>query len=196
MFVEKFYFICAVIGGTLFLLRSILMFCGLGDDGGDGPDAAGALADDPDGSSPIDDFKLISMHSLTSFLMMFGLSGFLLLRAKCPLAVAVAASLVIGVLTMFIIAKIFQSSRRLQSDGTIYLSDAVGATGSVYLTIRPGETGQVEVTVRGAKKIFDARCVDAALSLPTGTPVRVAKADGLLLVEPLDGAAENGKETT
>lgn len=190
MFVDRFYLYCAIIGGTLFLLRSILLFCGLGDDGGDGADV-GDVPDDPgDGSSPVDDFKVFSLHSLTAFLLMFGLSGYLLLRAKCPVAVAVAASLVIGTLTMLVIAKMFQASRKLQSDGTIHLSDAVGATGTVYLTIQPGQTGQVEVTVRGAKKIFDARGADAMLPLPTGTPVRVAEADGILKVVPIDGAGK------
>ena len=188
MFIDRFYLYCAVIGGTLFLLRSILLFCGLGDDGGAD---AGDIPDDPgDGSSPVDDFKVFSLHSLTAFLLMFGLSGYLLLRASCPVAAAVAASLVIGTLTMLAIAKMFQASRKLQSDGTIHLSDAVGATGTVYLTIQPGQSGQVEVTVRGAKKIFDARGADVTLALPTGTPVRVVAADGLLKVAPIDGAGE------
>ena len=101
--------------------------------------------------------------------------------AIAPLPAA-AISVALGLVAMFAIAKIFQASRRLQTDGTVRLADAVGQNGTVYLAIRPGAVGKVQVTARGQLKVFDARAKDPA-DLPTGTPVTVVSAEDVLVVE-------------
>ena len=192
--VEMFYLGCVIIGGGLFILRSIMLLVGLGGDeqhdvGGHdadcGHDVGGAGHADSDGS-PVHDFRMVSLHSLTAFVLMFGLTGFLMTRgseaAPRPLRTGVAA-FATGFATMLIIAKIFQTSRKLQSDGTVYPRDAMGAEGSVYLAIRPGEVGKVQLTVRGAMKIYDARANDPAASLKNGDPVRVVATGEVMVVE-------------
>lgn len=176
---------CAIVGGGMFILRSIMLLIGLaGDDGHDGG-GADVDADMSHGDgAPVADFKMVTLHGLTAFLMMFGLVGFLVLRKDGQATwVAGTAAVAVGTVTMFIIAKIFQSSRKLSSDGTIYPADAVGASGSVYLTIRPGEIGKVQVTVRNALKVFDARAKDAAAEIKTGEHVKVVEASDVLVVE-------------
>ena len=84
---------------------------------------------------------------------------------------------------MWSIAKIFQASRRLQTDGTVRLADAVGQNGTVYLAIRPGAAGKVQVTARGQLKVFDARARDPAAEIPTGAPIAVVAAEDVLVVE-------------
>jgi len=205
---EMFYLCCAILGGGLFLLRSVAMVVGMGgDDGHDAGDADGPIGGD---GTPTGDFKMVSLHSITAFVLLFGLTGFLMLRnaaaAKAaavveageeaaqtalvspwfakPWAVGVIAFLT-GLVTMFIIAKIFQMFRKLQSDGTVHPEDAVGAEGSVYLAIRPGEIGKVQLTVRGAMKFYDARANDPAASLKNGDPVKVVSLGDVLVVEKL-----------
>jgi len=193
MTLETFCLGCAVFGGALFALRTLLLFVGLGTDGADGA-ADGAGVEVSDGSdadgTPGADLRIFSVHGITSFLFLFGLSGWLMLRHRVfgegagAAAAASAVALAIGVATMLAIAKIFQLSGRLATDGTVRPEDAVGATGSVYLAIRPGRIGKVRVTARGALKVFDARAKDPAADLPTGTPVSVAAAEDVLVVEP------------
>ena len=73
--VELFYLVCGVVGGGLFLLRSIMIFAGLGGD-----DAAGDMHDGSIGDETTADFKMVSVHGITAFLLMFGLVGFLMMR--------------------------------------------------------------------------------------------------------------------
>ena len=73
--VELFYLVCGVVGGGLFLLRSIMIFAGLGGD-----DAAGDMHDGSIGDETTADFKMVSVHGITAFLLMFGLVGILMMR--------------------------------------------------------------------------------------------------------------------
>ena len=191
MTLESFCLGCAVFGGTIFALRTALLFLGLGADGADGAgaDAGTEVSDgsDSDGT-PGADLRIFSVHGVTSFLFLFGLTGWLLLRHRVfgegagAATAAAGVALAIGVATMLAIAKIFQLSGRLATDGTILPGDAVGAAGSVYLAIRPGRVGKVQVTARGALKVFDARAKDPAADLPTGTPIVVTAAEDVLIV--------------
>ncbi len=186
--VDKFFLLCAIVGGGMFILRSVLMFIGLGgDDMADGG-GLGDGADLGDDGTPVADFKMVSVHSLTAFLLMFGLVGFLVIRnyGNDAMLAAAVASLLSGIVTMFVIAKLFSWSRRLQSDGSIYLKDAIGCEGSVYLGILPGDIGKIQITVNGALKVFDARCSDPAAKLKTGDRIKVVAAGDVLVVEALD----------
>ena len=178
---ETMFLGCAIVGGGLFILRSIMLLVGLGG----GHDDAGMDADVSDhAGEPIADFKMVTLHGLTAFLMIFGLVGFLMLRNDKRTAwVASTVAALAGIVTMFIIAKIFHSSRKLASDGTIYPQEAVGGSGSVYLTIRPGGVGKIQMTVRDALKVFDARAKDAAAEIKTGERVRVVESGDVLIVE-------------
>ena len=187
MTLETFCLGCAVFGGALFALRTLLLFVGLGADGGDGGNVEVSDGSDADGT-PGADLRIFSVHGITSFLFLFGLTGWLLLRHRVfgegagAATAAAGVALAVGVATMLAIAKIFQLSSRLATDGTILPEDAVGASGSVYLAIRPGRVGKVQVTARGALKVFDARAKDPAADLPTGTPIVVTAAEDVLIV--------------
>lgn len=186
--VEQFFLLCAVIGGSMFMLRSILLFAGLGgDDLADGGDVGdmGEGLDFGDDGTPVADFKMVSVHGLTAFLLMFGLVGFLVIRNYGQEAMLIAgiASFLSGTVTMFIIAKLFSWSRKLQSDGSIHPKDTVGCEGAVYLGILPGEIGKVQIIVNGALKVYDARCSDGAARLKTGDRIKVVATSDVLVVE-------------
>jgi len=181
---ENVFLGCAIVGGGLFLLRSVLMLIGLGgDDHHDGAD----VGDVSDGDAPVATLKMVTLHGLTAFGLMFGLVGYLILRNDSDaIWLAVILASLAGMVTMVIIAKIFQSSRKLQSDGTIYPKDIVGVEGSVYLVIRPGGIGKVQLTARNALKVFDARAKDPAGEIKTGQRVKVVEAADVLIVEPVE----------
>lgn len=193
MTLEKVCLGCAVFGGTLFALRTVMLFMGFGSDAGADAGADGGVevsdGSDSDGT-PDSDFRVFTLHGLTSFLFLFGLPGWLLFRGHAfgegatGTTAAMAVALGVGAFAMLAIAKMFQLSGRLATDGTIHPVDAVGSVGTVYLAIHPGRAGQVQITARGALKVFDARAKDPAADLPTGTPIAVVAAEDILVVEP------------
>jgi membrane protein implicated in regulation of membrane protease activity len=175
---EIFFLICAVIGGFFVLARTVLQFAG-GDSDTDIDDGAGIDAHHTDSDIG---FKLLSMHGLTSFLMMFGLVGLAFYRqSRAGLLVSLAGATVAGLATVWVIGKLFQFAGRLQSSGTLSTTGAVGSTGTVYLTIPERGTGRVSIAFQNRLREFDAVEKDGAV-LPTGTSIRVVGVNSNVLV--------------
>lgn len=176
---QKFYAACALFGGLLFIIRTILMFVGH-----DSPDDISGDITDIHGNADAS-FKLLSLHSLTAFFMMFGLVALALSRnASLAHGWAVLGGAIAGFFTVWVIGRLFLGMNRLQADGTMRIENAVGQDGEVYLTIIPGKTGQVRVTVQGQLRVFDA-VTDAAVELKTGDRIKVVRVSGgnVLVVE-------------
>lgn len=176
---EKFYAACALVGGVLFLFRTVLLFAGLGD-----ADDVGGDLDDAGGDSDTS-FSILSLQTLTAFFMMFGLVALALAKqAGLAHALAVPGGVLAGVFTVWVIGRIFTAMKKLQSDGTMRIANAVGQEGEVYLTVTPGKTGQVRVAVQGQLRIIDASTEGDAV-LPTGERIRVVRVSGnsVLIVE-------------
>lgn len=182
-FIEIIYWASTIIGGTLFLLRLVMLFVG-GDAGEHDADSAFDAA----GEHPEADvsFKLLSVQGLTSFFMMFGLVGLALLRADLPVLVTVLGGMIAGLITVAITGLVFSQMKRLQTEGTIHIQNTVGTQGSVYLTIPKNGTGQVQIIAQGSLKIFDA-VSNNKNTIATGEKVHVVGVAGgnTLIVEKL-----------
>jgi hypothetical protein len=184
--IEIIYWASTIIGGTLFILRVIMLFVG-GDTGDDLPDttfdAGGDIAPGDHVDADIS-FKLLSVQGLTSFFMMFGLVGLALLKAGLPVLLTVVGGMLAGLITVAISGLIFTQMKRLQSEGTINIQSTVGTEGSVYLTIPKNGTGQVQIIAQGSLKIFDAVSKNRNV-IPTGEKIEVVgvAAGNTLIVE-------------
>lgn len=180
-FIEIIYWASTIIGGTLFLLRLIMLFVG-GDAGEHGADSA--LDSAVDHADTDLGFKLMSVQGLTSFFMMFGLVGLALLRAGLPVLVTVVGGMIAGLVTVAITGLIFTQMKRLQTEGTINIRNTIGTEGSVYLTIPKHGTGQVQIIAQGSLKIFDA-VSNNKNTIATGEKVHVVGVTGgnTLIVE-------------
>jgi membrane protein implicated in regulation of membrane protease activity len=175
---EIFFLICAVIGGALMAIKFILGLLGGGDIHG----IDGDIGDHADADAG---FHALSLLGISSFFMMFGLSGLALARQnQAGNVLSTLGALVIGAAAVWLIGKLFQKAAGLQSSGTLPISAAVGCAGSVYLTIPAGGTGVVSLNFRNHLREFDAMVEDGR-ELPTGAPVRVVAVRGnTLVVEP------------
>ena len=97
-----------------------------------------------------------------------------MLKTELNSYLALGIALAVGIATMLIIAKLMQASMRIQSNGNIYIRNAIGATGSVYLSVPPqgNGRGKVSVIVQERLREYDAITYGDD-KLPTGSAVRV-----------------------
>lgn len=196
------FLVSALLGGSLFIARIILMLIGVG--GGDAPDAghdfhvdvhadvhadvpsdaghdmghgADAQADSHDSS-----LQLISLQGVMGFFLMFGTVGFTMNRlAGAGAVLSVIVSSAAGFATMWLTAKLLSSLMGLQSDGTVDIRNCIGREGTVYQRILPGGTGKVQIVVQNRLMEYEA-ISQKNDELPTGTPVMAVYYKGNTLV--------------
>lgn len=193
---EIFFLGCALVGGSLFAFRLILMFVGGGDTDFDADvgevDVGDADLDvdaDMDADTDIDDagpdlsFRLLSFQGLTAFFAMFGLVGLAMMRQSGQDQFrALAAALAGGCATVWIMKFLFKKASILQSSGNIRMQNAVGSEGDVYLNIPADGIGKARVRIQNHLKIWDARTEDGQ-DIKTGERVRVSRVvDGNMLI--------------
>jgi len=188
---EWFFLLCALIGGTLFMVRLVLQFVGGDTD----MDADGDIDIDMDGDVDVGDggdtdisFKLLSLQGITSFALMFGLVGLAMMRQSGRNAIwALVAATVAGSATFWLMQWIFNKAKVLQSSGNIKMKNAVGKEGDVYLTIHPHGTGKVRVSIQNHLKVWNAT-TDSNHEIKTGERVRVTGvvSGTVLVVEKVD----------
>lgn len=164
------YLICAIAGGTILVLRVILMLVGV--DQGDAADVSVEAGADGAGDASGDGFNLLSLQSIAGFFTMFGLVGLGLLQINAAEIWSLLGGLAAGLVTGWATAMIFFQARRLQSSGTLVISNAIGQTGTVYLTIPEKGRGVVTLTVQGSLRTMDA-VSEHGRRIPTGSFVRV-----------------------
>lgn len=178
--IEKLFVASTVLGAVIFLLRILLGLLAGGDD------LAGGESTSSTADAGLASFRLLSLQGLSAFTVMFGLVGLALSRQEGASAgLSVLGGLVAGFITVWVIGRLFMGMNRLESDGTIRLSRAIGVVGTVDLTIPPGGTGKARVIVQQRLRVYDA-VSKVDVPLRTGERVRVVEVmDGnILVVEP------------
>lgn len=195
--IESIYWGSTIIGGTLFILRVVLMLAGGFFGDGDMGSISGSEADfsgDVDLGGDIDpgdigdhvetdtSFRLLSFQGLSSFFLIFGLVGLALIKADLHVLLTVFGAMLAGLFSVWVISILFSQTKRLQADGTINIKNAVGGKGTVYLTIPENGSGQVQVPVQGSLKVYDA-ISKGKKKIATGEKIQVVDvADGNTLI--------------
>lgn len=195
-FLEKIYLMCAVFGGGLFVLRTILMLAGIGDTDSDMDTDSGDFDHDTSHVEDIDHgdhgdhdagLKLLTIQGLTSFVMMFGLTGFAFSRSSMLGSImTIIIGALVGLFAMWLVAKGFALMRNLQSVGNMRISDAIGEEGTVYLTIPAEGIGKIQITISGRLMVMDAVSQNK-VEIKTGKRVCVSEitSGGMLAVRDL-----------
>ena len=179
--IEIFFIICAIVGGSFVLIKFAMMFIGLDHDMHDGFDGGGHGIDSHHADSDVG-FKALSLHGITSFLMMFGLVGLAFYRgSKAGALISLAGAVAAGFFSVWVIGKLFMFVNRLKSSGTIAIDNAVGAQGKVYMNIPENGSGRVLINVKNSLREYDATASDGK-AISTDTPIRVVWVDGNVLV--------------
>jgi membrane protein implicated in regulation of membrane protease activity len=192
---EQAFAAAAAVGSIVFLFQLVMMLIG-GDHGADAHAPGMEISHDVAHADSDIAFQILSVQSVTAFVMVFGFAGFAMSRGSGFGALpSLGVALVAGSAAMWLVAKTFAAFRKLQSSGTLDLRNAVGQTGRIYLGVKPHEPGKIEVAVQGRLQIFDA-VSETGEPLPTDTRVVVVRIESqnMMVVKRVDGAAQKGNE--
>ncbi len=178
----------AIVGTGFFILRVVLMLVGGDiDDGAGGIDDVDLDLDDLDADASDKSFEIVSLQSVVTFAMGFGLGGLGAYRGS-GLGVwpSVAIATVIGVGFVWVLAWMLTKVYRLQSSGNVSLRHAVGREAEVYVRV-PGErtgSGIVRVVIDERMREYSALTEGGQIERGTRVRVTAATADNTLIVEP------------
>ena len=126
-------------------------------------------------------FNALPFQCIMLFLMFFCLVGFYAVESTETSTIAIAVGVVAGFASMYGTGKLFQLFITLQSDGTVAISESIGATGSVYLRIPHNGAGQVQVNFGGSMRTMNAKSHDDA-EIGSGEFIEVVDTMGEILV--------------
>ena len=167
---EWVFLTCAIVGGAIFVLKLLLQFFGASVDHADL-----AVTHDVSGGEADASFKALSLQGITAFLLMFGLTGYVMLKSGgLHPGWAVLGGAAAGSLMVFLVACVFKVFMKMQSSGTLNLQNAIGQEGVVYLRIPAGGTGKVQVPIQGQLLTMDAVGESKEDAIKSGERIRVA----------------------
>lgn len=145
--------------GTLFFFLRVAAMVIVGLDSDDFDDMEGDVeVDDLDPDASQAAFKLLSIHSVTGFCMMFGWGGLTAYKQFGTGAViATGVASVAGFATMYATAWLFKLASHMTARGAQFsLKDVVGKDATVYLKISKGGRGKIQVGVEGITRMIEA----------------------------------------
>lgn len=146
------------------------------------------MGDIHDGGGHSSGLSIFSIRGITAFFLGFGWAGVIALKAGWGVPAAIAVGIIAGGVMMFAIFLVMTSMLRLQSNGTLNFSNAVGQIATVYVTVPAASKagGQVELLIQGRLTMADA-LYRGNEPLAPGTKVRIVEklSHATLVVEPL-----------
>ena len=169
----------ALIGTIFFVIRMITALMGLdGHHGGGFHMDLPMDADAPDQlhTDPGDSFKILSLQSLSAFLMGFGWAGLGGLRGSgWDAGASVLVGVVGGVAMVWLLGWMLRVVYDLQASGNIPMAHVAGKEGEVYVTVPAGGGGhgRVRVVVDGRERFYPASSESGELE--RGARVRVER---------------------
>ena len=183
----RVYAFIAIPSTLVLIVQTILLMIGL-NDSDDGLDLTDNGLSDTPGDGGSDGLALFSIRGIMALLTVGGWSGLALYASGVNRPLTILISAVCGVAALFGIAYLMRATMKLQSNGNISLSHAIGKTGRVYIPIPASTQGSGKITLTLQERFLEADAVTTAdRKLVTGEAVRVVATDdsGLLVVEPV-----------
>lgn len=197
---NQFYWVCAVLGGTVIVCQFLLGLLGFGEhhdldgSGGDidhglgGHDAGGhdASAHDGGGHDGSGHDGAVGQDSLSSWFVgvlsfrtviagitFLGLTGLAAHAQGVHPAGSLALALAAGTTALYAVAWTMRSLSRLRADGTARIRNAVGSPAVVYLAVPGHRAGKGKVTVSLQNRTMEYAALTDHDALPTGASVQV-----------------------
>lgn len=174
------FLICALVGGTIFIVQFVLAVAGSGLDDldlahdmphdiphdlpHDMPQDVAGHVDHVHDSSWL--FGVISFRTVVAALMFFGLAGLASLSAEINALLSLIVACAAGAGAMYGVHFVMQSLYRLRHDGTAQIHRTLGERGTVYVPIPASRGGLGKIQIRTQGRIME-------YAAQTGSPQRL-----------------------
>ena len=135
------------------------------------------------GVSDLPSLRLFTVQGIVAFLCICSWTG-IITYGSMPLGMSLGIGAVLGLIAMFILAKVMQMISKLNQNGTVEFKNALGQTARVYLVIpAAGQgVGKVNVTIQGSMR--ECNAISRGEQINTGEFVRIIDLeDDILVVE-------------
>ena len=171
------FLVCAVLGGTIFVIQFLMTVFGFGLDELDVPHDLQGDTFDPGqvtdhGSTWL--FGVISFRTLTAALTFFGLAGLGALESDQKLGVTLLVALIAALIAMISVHLLMRSLFQLKQEGSIGIEQSVGRRGTAYIPIPAHKTGSGKIQMKLQNCLKEYRAMtDEPAEIPTGTPIEV-----------------------
>ena len=178
---DTVYQVAAIVGGTILVLQTVLSMFGWGDTDFDTDfetefDADVSQGFDPDQTHTF--FRFLGLRTLVAFVTFFGLTGLACQDGGLAPTSTLLISTAAGSSALFIVYNLILWIGRLQSDGNVRLSNALGKVAKVYLRIPAEGSGQGKVTVPLQGRSFECTAITAGEEIATGSEVQIVEVLG------------------
>lgn len=183
------FLLCAVVGGTIFVLQFALSLLGIGGDDIDLPGDVDLDIDLPDGDEVAGHgsthlFGILSLRTVAAALAFFGLGGLWMMEMGAAPLPTLLVALGTGLGAMYLVHYVMRSLYRLRHDGTARIEWTVGESATVYVPIPGAQQGRGKVQIRTRSGIRECAAVTSEPNeLQTGAVVRIVQVVGPSLVE-------------
>jgi membrane protein implicated in regulation of membrane protease activity len=117
-------------------------------------------------------FALFSLRGIMAFFSVGGILGITMIATGMNLIFAMLIAFAGGSATLWFIAFLMNSMKKLQSSGNMNMNNAINKTGVVYLPILDNQPGKIHLTFQGRYTELNATANEA---LPRNTQVKVIK---------------------
>ena len=189
----KFFYTIAFASTLVLAIQTAMMLFGVDADGMDSDFDVGDMDHggdmDPGGDHGAGDVSVLSVRSITAFLVGLGWMGAILRDLGWSLLLVVPLALAVGFILMMFVWWFMKLLHSLGEKGNMDYAYAIGETGQVYLPIPPNreKAGKVEVMIQGRLTVVDA-LTDDTVRIGNRTKVRVLDiiGDNTLVVEAIE----------
>ncbi len=165
---ETAFLVCAVLGGTLIVCQFAAGLVGIGGDHDTDHDHSHDSGDHGNWF-----LGLLSIRTVTSAILFFGLGGLTALHYGAEEPAAFVLALTAGFAALYAVAMAMKSLAGLKADGTARVERSVGRAGTVYLRIPGGKAGPGKIQLMLQNRTVEYQAITVGAELPTGTPIKV-----------------------
>lgn len=181
---DQVYFVCAVVGGTIFVCQFALSVFGFGGDhdvGGHDGDLHDVGGDDAGGAHGAVGHEahsnwfvgVFTFRTVLAALTFFGFGGLAAVSSQVPPLTAFGIAVAAGGSALYAVAWMMRTLHDLKDDGTAQIQSALGQVATVYLPIPGKNSGLGKVTVTVQERTMEYQALTAGAELATGTTVTV-----------------------